>query len=263
MLPFTFFPKARGLASGTSWTQFRSHTLRLRSRLRSSRCTVSLRGSAAFGESAKLPDLHFAGGKLGADFQLAAHGFEGLAQRTDENVRAAFDLGDAGLVDAQRLGQALLRQSHGLTQFGQGHFFDQFARLDVGTRTCRGRHLCFQFAKIPSHQEALPFAAFPDVRRTGDPLTAQTACTSGPGRSCLRRSAELPCDADQTQRARDRAAHGAESAVLSYCHAVRRTPSPHTAGLATGRSGEASSLPPSRPPAQPRLASPTTCQKRP
>jgi hypothetical protein len=43
------------------------------------RFSVSLGRVVAFGESAKLPDLHLSGGKLDADFQFAAHGFVGLA----------------------------------------------------------------------------------------------------------------------------------------------------------------------------------------
>jgi hypothetical protein len=55
------------------------------------------------GKSPKLTNPRFASGELRANFQLSTHRLDGFAQRAYKDVGAAFDLGHASLIDAQRL----------------------------------------------------------------------------------------------------------------------------------------------------------------
>src|SRR5260370_18965805 len=102
-------------------------------------------------KSAKLTNPHFASRKLRADLQLSTHRLDGFAQRAHKDVGAAFDLGHARLINAQRLCQTLLGYTHCLTKFVESHFFDHLLSFCIRACSRPRRHLCFQFSKILSH----------------------------------------------------------------------------------------------------------------
>src|SRR5260370_20064458 len=120
-------------------------------------------------KSTKLTNPHCASRELRANLQLSTHRLDGFPQRAHKDVGAAFDLGHAGLIDAQRLCQAFLAYAHRLTKFVESHFLDHLLTLCIRACSRPLRHLCFQFSKILTHSAIPPIGAFPHFRRTPYP----------------------------------------------------------------------------------------------
>jgi hypothetical protein len=58
---------------------------------------------------------------LAGDFEFSAHGFDEILERAHVHVRAAFEFGYGGLVDAENFGEMHLRYLASLPEFVQSH----------------------------------------------------------------------------------------------------------------------------------------------